>query len=102
MKAIVISQYGGPEVLKLQDVEIASPGRGQALVRLAMAGVNFVDIHQRRGTYPPTTSLHSGIGGVGIVEKVGEGVTNVKPGDRVAIPDSLERTLKGVWFRRIV
>ncbi|MFZ0863003.1 MAG: hypothetical protein WCA27_31460 [Candidatus Sulfotelmatobacter sp.] len=63
VKAIVISQYGGPEVLKLQDVEIASPARGQALVRLAMAGVNFVDIHQRRGTHPQTTSLYSGTGG---------------------------------------
>src|SRR5437588_10816127 len=51
VKAIVIEQYGGPEVLKLRDTEIGSPGRGQALVRLAMAGVNFVDIYQRRGTY---------------------------------------------------
>jgi NADPH2:quinone reductase len=84
VKAIVISQYGGPEVLKLQDVEIASPARGQALVRLAMAGVNFVDIHQRRGTYPRQLPFTPGLEGAGIVEEVGEGVANVKPGDRVA------------------
>jgi NADPH2:quinone reductase len=84
VKAIVISQYGGPEVLKLQDVEIGIPGRGQALVRLAMAGVNFVDIHQRRGTYPRQLPFTMGLEGAGIVEEAGEGVTNVKPGDRVA------------------
>ena len=84
VKAIVISQYGGPEVLKLQDVEIGIPGRGQALVRLAMAGVNFVDIHQRRGTYPRQLPFTMGLAGAGIVEEAGEGVTNVKPGDRVA------------------
>lgn len=84
VKAIVIEQYGGPEVLKLADTEIGSPGQGQALVRLAMAGVNFVDIYQRRGTYARQLPFTPGLEGAGIVEEVGEGVTTVKPGDRVA------------------
>jgi NADPH:quinone reductase len=84
VKAIVVEQYGGPEVLKLKDVEIANPGPGIARVRLAMAGVNFVDIYQRRGTYPRQLPFVPGLEGAGVVEVVGEGVTNVKPGDRVA------------------
>lgn len=84
VKAIVVEQYGGPEVLKLKEVEIGDPEPGQALVRIAVAGVNFVDIHQRRGTYPRPLPFTPGLEGAGIVESVGEGVTNVKPGDRVA------------------
>jgi NADPH:quinone reductase len=84
MKAIQTSQYGGPEVLKIQDVQIGKPGQGQALVRLKMAGVNFVDVYQRRGSFPVKLPYIPGLEGSGIVESVGEGVKNVKPGDRVA------------------
>jgi len=84
MKAIVINQYGGPEVLKLEDVEIGKPGKGQALIRLAAAGVNFVEIYQRRGTYTRKLPYIPGSEGAGVVEAVGEGVTLFKPGDRVA------------------
>ncbi len=84
MKAIQISQYGGPEVLKIHNVPIGKPGKGQALVRLKMAGVNFVDIYQRRGTYPVKLPYVPGLEGAGIVEAVGEEVKHVKPGDRVA------------------
>jgi NADPH:quinone reductase len=84
VKAIMIEQYGGPDVLKVKDVVLQSPGPGQALVRLAMAGVNFVDIYQRRGTYPRPLPFTPGLEGAGLVEEVGEDVTNVKPGDRVA------------------
>ncbi len=84
MKAIVVSHYGEPEVLKLQEVEIGKPGTGQALVRLAAAGVNFVEIYQRRGTYPRKLPYIPGSEAAGVVEAVGEGVPQFKPGDRVA------------------
>lgn len=84
MKAIVISQNGGPEVLQLQETEIGKPGKGQVLVRLAAAGVNFVEIYQRRGTYPKKLPYIPGSEAAGVVEEVGEGVTEFKAGDRVA------------------
>jgi NADPH2:quinone reductase len=84
MQAIVIQQNGGPEVLQLQDVEISKPGKGQVLVKLAAAGVNFVEIYQRRGTYPRQLPYIPGSEAAGVVEEIGEGVTLVKKGDRVA------------------
>ena len=84
MKAIEVRQPGGPEVLKLQEVEIGKPEKGKALIRLAAAGVNFVDIYQRRGTYPRKPPFIPGMEGAGTVEAVGEGVSSFKPGDRVA------------------
>ena len=84
MKAIQISQYGEAEVLKIQDVKIGNPTKGQALVRMHAAGVNFIDIYQRRGTYPVPLPYIPGLEGSGVITAIGEGVTNVKPGDRVA------------------
>ncbi len=84
VRAIVVEQHGGPEVLKVKDVVLERPGSGQALVRLAVAGVNFVDIYQRRGIDPRPLPFTPGLEGAGLVEEVGEGVTNVKLGDRVA------------------
>lgn len=84
MKAIQITKYGGPEVLKVQDIELKKPGKGQALINVKAAGVNFIDIYQRRGTYPANLPYIPGLEGSGVVESVGEGVTNVKIGDRVA------------------
>src|ERR1700722_13299641 len=84
MKAIQISQYGGPEVLKIQETQIGKPSNSQALIRIAAAGVNFIDIYQRRGTYSVKLPYIPGLEGSGVVEAVGEGVKNVKPGDRVA------------------
>lgn len=84
MKAIKISQFGGPDVLKIQEVPIGKPAAGQALVRVEAAGINFIDIYQRRGSYPVKLPFIPGLEGSGVVEAVGEGVTNVKPGDRVA------------------
>ena len=83
VRAIVVEQHGGPDVLKVKDVVLERPGSGQALVRLAVAGVNFVDIYQRRGIDPRPLPFTPGLEGAGLVEEVGEGVTNVKPGDRV-------------------
>ena len=85
MKAIRVEQIGGPEVLQLEDIApIEEPGPGQAVVRVVAAGVNFMDVGQRRGTYPREVPFTPGAEGAGVVESVGEGVKNVKPGDRVA------------------
>ncbi len=84
MKAIRVHEYGAPSVLRFEEVSTPSPGPGQALVRLMVAGVNFVDIYQRRGGYPVSLPFIPGREGAGVVEAVGKGVTTVKPGDRVA------------------
>ncbi|MFP5329957.1 MAG: quinone oxidoreductase family protein [Alphaproteobacteria bacterium] len=83
-KAIRVHQTGGPEVLTWEDVEPAQPGPGQALVRQAAAGLNFIDVYHRTGLYPQPLPFIPGVEGAGTVESVGEGVTDIKPGDRVA------------------
>ncbi len=84
-KAIRIHSTGGPEVLVLEEVAPADPGPGQALVRQAAIGVNFVDIHQRAGRYPlPDLPVTLGMEGAGEVAAVGPGVSAVAVGDRVA------------------
>ena len=82
-KAIRLHQTGGPEVLALEHVEVGEPGPGQARVRHTYIAVNFIDIYFRTGRYP--LALPNGLGSdaVGVVEAVGEGVTEVRPGDRV-------------------
>jgi len=84
LKAIQIEQVGGPEVLKLKEVVIGQPGPGQALVRIVNVGVNFVEIYQRSGRYPVKLPFIPGSEASGVVEAVGEGVSNVGPGARVA------------------
>lgn len=84
MKAIQMNQFGGPEVLQIQDITIAKPGKGQALINIEAAGINFIDIYQRRGTYPVKLPYIPGLEASGIVAEIGDGVSNVKPGDRVA------------------
>jgi NADPH2:quinone reductase len=83
-KAIRFEKTGGPEVLQYVDVEVGEPGPGEARVRNHAIGVNFIDVYFRTGLYP--LQLPSGLGqeGAGVVEAVGEGVTHVKPGERVA------------------
>jgi NADPH2:quinone reductase len=83
-KAIRFARTGGPEVLEYVDVEVGEPGPGEARVRQHAIGLNFIDVYFRSGLYPQP--LPSGLGqeGAGVVEAVGEGVTHVKPGDRVA------------------
>jgi NADPH2:quinone reductase len=80
-----IHEYGGPEVLRYEDVPIGSPGPGEVLVRHRAIGLNFADIHTREGRYP-VDSLPHAIGGeaCGVIDEVGEGVDYVKIGDRVA------------------
>ena len=82
-KAIRFYETGGPEVLRLETVEVGEPGPGQARVRHTGIAVNFIDIYVRTGRYP--APLPSGLGSdaVGVVEAVGEGVSEVAVGDRV-------------------
>ena len=82
-QAIRFHKTGGPEVLELERVEVGAPGPGQARVRHTYIAVNFIDIYFRTGRYP--LALPNGLGSdaVGVVEAVGEGVTEVRPGDRV-------------------
>ena len=83
-KAIRLTRTGGPDVLEYVDVEVGEPGPGEARVRQHAIGLNFIDVYFRTGLYP--MPLPSGLGqeGAGVVEAVGEGVTHVQPGDRVA------------------
>jgi NADPH:quinone reductase len=83
MKAIRVHEPGGPEALRLEEVERPTPGRGEALVRLSAIGVNFIDVYHRTGLYPIPRPFTPGSEGAGVVEAVGEGVTEVRPGDRV-------------------
>lgn len=84
MQAIRVHQYGGPEAMELEQLPIPTPGAGQALVKVEAAGVNFIDIYQRSGAYKLPLPLGLGLEGAGTVEAVGDGVSNVKAGDRVA------------------
>jgi NADPH2:quinone reductase len=81
--AIRIHETGGPEVLKLESVEVGEPGPGQARVRHAYVAVNFIDVYFRSGRYPHPLPAGLGSDAVGVVEAVGPGVDFVKPGDRV-------------------
>jgi len=83
-KAVRFHKTGGPEVLQLDDVQVAAPGQGQVRVRHAAIGVNFVDTYQRSGLYPMQLPQVAGNEGAGVVEQVGPGVTALKAGDRVA------------------
>ncbi|RIH88401.1 Quinone oxidoreductase 1 [Meiothermus luteus] len=83
MKAIRVHQPGGPEAMVLEEVTIPTPGEGQVLVRLQAAGVNFIDTYKRSGLYPVPTPFTVGEEGAGVVEAVGPGVFQVRPGDRV-------------------
>lgn len=83
-KAIRIQQTGGPEVMEFVDVPLGQPGPGEALVRHAACGLNFIDVYFRTGLYPQPLPAGLGMEASGVVEAVGEGVTYVKPGDRVA------------------
>jgi len=85
MKAIRVHEFGGPEVLRLEEVPKPKPGHRQVVVRIHAAGVNPVETYIRAGMYPrkPALPYTPGTDGAGIVDSVGEGLTHVKPGDRV-------------------
>jgi NADPH2:quinone reductase len=84
-KAIRMYKTGGPEVMVWEDHNPGKPGPGEALIRHEAVGLNFIDVYHRTGLYPlPSLPATPGMEGAGIVEAVGEGVTEVKAGDRVA------------------
>jgi NADPH2:quinone reductase len=84
MKAIRVHQYGGPEVLKYEDVPLPQPGPGEARVKIEAAGVNYIDIYHRTGLYKGSLPLTLGMEGAGVVDAVGPGVSDLRVGDRVA------------------
>ena len=85
MKAVRIHSYGGPEVLKYEDAPVPKPAKGEAVVKIAAIGLNFIDIYFRTGLYkPPQLPFIPGSEAAGTVTEVGEGVTEVKAGDGVA------------------
>jgi NADPH:quinone reductase len=90
MKAIRVHQFGGPEVLKLEELPTPKPSSGQVLVKIHGAGVNPADTYTRTGTYAvkPELPYTPGIEGAGLVDSVGDGVKNVKAGDRVYVGKS--------------
>jgi NADPH:quinone reductase len=83
-KAIRMQRTGGPEVMEYVDVELGAPGPGEARVRQSAIGVNFIDVYFRTGQYPQPLPGGLGMEGAGVVEAIGEGVTEVSVGDRVA------------------
>jgi NADPH2:quinone reductase len=95
MKAILVHEFGGPEVLKLEEVPTPAPGTGQALVRIHAVGVNPYDTYMRNGVYAikPPLPYTPGSDGAGVIEAVGESVKTVKPGDRVYVA----KTVSGAY-----
>src|ERR1700746_3181787 len=87
--AIRFHKPGGPDVLVWEEVNVGKPGPGEARIRHTAVGLNFVDIYNRSGLYPPA-QLPSGLATepAGVVEEVGPGVPDLKPGDRVAYGSS--------------
>lgn len=84
MKAVRVHQYGGLEALSQDEVPVPDPGEGEARVKVEAVGVNFIDIYHRIGRYQGSLPLTLGQEAAGTVDAVGSGVTDVKPGDRVA------------------
>jgi NADPH2:quinone reductase len=89
MKAIQVSQTGGPEVLTLVDVPVPTPKPNEALVEIKASGVNFIDVYFREGRYPAPLPFINGQEAAGIVKELGSEVSDLKPGDRVAYTSSV-------------
>lgn len=84
MRAVVVEQFGGPESLTLVDLPKPVPGPGEVVVQVAVSGVNFIDVYFRTGLYKVPPPVAIGSEAAGVVDAVGDGVTDVAPGDRVA------------------
>ena len=83
-KAVRIDQHGGPEELKIVEVEVGQPGPGEIRIRHHAIGLNFIDVYQRTGLYALPMPLQLGMEGAGVIEAVGTGVTHLQAGDRAA------------------
>ena len=86
IRALVATRNGGGDVLAVEHRLEPSPGPGEVAVEMAAVGVNFIDVYQREGVYPTEAPFVIGNEGAGVVRSVGEGVTGLAPGDRVAWP----------------
>ena len=84
MKAVRVQQFGGLEALKVEEVSVPDPGEGEARVKIEAIGVNFLDIYQRIGRYQGSPPFTLGQEAAGLVDAVGQNVTDIKAGDRVA------------------
>lgn len=84
MKAIRIHEFGGPEVLRIEDVPVPQAGPSQALIKISAIGVNYLDIYHRTGVYPLPLPLTPGTEAAGVIAALGEGVTDLAEGQRVA------------------
>ena len=84
MKAVCVHETGGPEKLIYQDMPAPLPGPGQALVKIHSIGLNFIDVYFRKGLYKSNLPFVPGMEAAGIVEGLGDGVSGIKQGDRVA------------------
>lgn len=84
MHAIVIEQHGGPEVLTLKTRDLREVGTGEVRVRIEASGVNFIDVYQRTGHYKVPLPFTPGLEGAGVIEALGQGVSDFKVGQRVA------------------
>lgn len=90
VRVVRVHAYGGPEVLRVEDVDVGAPGVGQARIRQTAIGLNFIDTYHRTGLYPqPAFPFIPGSEGAGVVTAIGDGVTEVTVGDRVAYTVSL-------------
>lgn len=84
VKAIRMNRVGGPEVMELVEVDLPPPGPGEVRMRHEAIGLNYIDVYHRTGLYPQPLPGALGVEGAGVVEEVGEGVADLKVGDRVA------------------
>jgi NADPH2:quinone reductase len=106
MRAIRVHEIGGPEVMRLEETELAAPGPGEVRVRNHAIGVNFIDVYFRKGANPAPTPFTPGNEGAGEIVSVGEGVSAFKPGDRVAYVGTLgayaqERNIEAKFVVRL-
>jgi len=83
-RVIIMNEQGAPSVMQEQTVELRSPGPGEVQLRQTAIGLNYMDVYQRSGYYPMATPTGLGLEGAGVIEAIGEGVTDFKPGDRAA------------------
>lgn len=94
-RAICVHATGGPEVLSWEPSEVAAPGPGEVRLRHSAIGINYIDVYHRSGLYPRSLPFIPGVEGVGVVDALGPGVSNVRPGERVAyvmLPGSYAET----------
>lgn len=83
-KGIILHQHGGPEAMNWEEIAVGRPGPGEILLRQTAIGLNFLDVYYRTGLYPVTLPSSIGSEAAGVIEEVGEGVSDLKPGQRVA------------------